>query len=220
LTYSTVGLQRYIWDYDPLGRLPAGSLYYIAHINWDSAESNPSLTYTNPNEQVKERIKDEGTGSSFKGNAERFSIGYNNVPPRPHIYREGRSSEELKVQPLTASQVVNIRTLKESWKTNPQYVYIGRKNSRYGLRDSKWRNPYPLKKESEREQILAKFREYILSRPDLLGQLGELEGKILVCWCKPKPCHGDILMELLRQRKLVGMKMLGDQSATGGSGEW
>ncbi len=114
-------------------------------------------------------------------------------------------------QPATvASQVVNVRTLKERWQTNPQYVYIGRKNSRYGLRDSKWRNPYPLKKEIEREQILAKFREYILSRPDLVAQLGELEGKILVCWCKPKPCHGDILVELLGKRHTLTLKFRPD----------
>jgi hypothetical protein len=30
----------------------------------------------------------------------------------------------------------------------------------------------------------------------LINQVSELKGKILGCWCKPKPCHGDILVEL------------------------
>ena len=29
----------------------------------------------------------------------------------------------------------------------------------------------------------------------------ELEGKELGCWCKPSPCHGDILIKLLKERQ-------------------
>ena len=32
-----------------------------------------------------------------------------------------------------------------------------------------------------------------------MGCLGELRGKILGCWCKPKPCHGDILVKLVEE---------------------
>ena len=31
--------------------------------------------------------------------------------------------------------------------------------------------------------------------PDLMAGLGDLVGKELGCWCKPKPCHGDILVK-------------------------
>src|SRR5437867_3416681 len=82
LTYRTIGLQRYP-GYETLGRLAAGSLYYNAYITWDSDGSNPSLTFRNPKEQVQEGIEYQGTGSSVKGTAERISISYNNVPPRP-----------------------------------------------------------------------------------------------------------------------------------------
>jgi hypothetical protein len=30
----------------------------------------------------------------------------------------------------------------------------------------------------------------------LLNDLVELKGKTLGCWCKPKTCHGDILVKL------------------------
>jgi hypothetical protein len=37
-----------------------------------------------------------------------------------------------------------------------------------------------------------------------MQSLDELEGKTLGCFCKPKPCHGDVLLELLSQKKLKG----------------
>ena len=34
-------------------------------------------------------------------------------------------------------------------------------------------------------------------KPQLLNDLHELKGKTLGCFCKPKICHGDILVELV-----------------------
>lgn len=70
-------------------------------------------------------------------------------------------------------------------------IYIGR--------GSKWGNPYPITATQDRETVIAKYREYILSKPELLKDLHELKGKTLGCFCKPKPCHGDILVELVNQ---------------------
>jgi hypothetical protein len=47
--------------------------------------------------------------------------------------------------------------------------------------------------ESRREAV-QKFEEYLLSNEELMGSLSELKGKTLGCWCKPKSCHGDILL--------------------------
>lgn len=78
-------------------------------------------------------------------------------------------------------------------------VYIGR--------PSKWGNPFSHKdntlakyKTETREEAIEKYREYILHRKDLLDCLHELRGKILGCWCAPKPCHGDVLIELIMER--------------------
>ena len=72
-------------------------------------------------------------------------------------------------------------------------VYVGR--------GSKWGNPYSHKEgtlaeyvvESRREAV-QRFEEYLLSNEELMGSLSELKGKTLGCWCKPKSCHGDILL--------------------------
>lgn len=81
-------------------------------------------------------------------------------------------------------------------------VYIGRG------RGSIWGNPFSHKHGTAAayvvdsvEEAVSKYREYIMSRPDLLEKIGELKGKRLGCWCKTKgnpdaPCHGDILAEL------------------------
>jgi hypothetical protein len=78
-------------------------------------------------------------------------------------------------------------------------IYIGR--------PSKWGNPYSHKdntlakyKTVSRDEAVEKYREYILNKPELLECLHELRGKVLSCWCKPKSCHGDILVELIMEK--------------------
>jgi hypothetical protein len=79
-------------------------------------------------------------------------------------------------------------------RKQPYDVYIGR--------PSKWGNPFEGGKDGSREQVIQKYREWILTQPDLLNSLGELQGKRLGCWCKPKACHGDVLVELCDGLKL------------------
>ncbi len=78
-------------------------------------------------------------------------------------------------------------------------VYIGRKLHMGGwkLDESKWANPFTVKQCGSAEVAVEKYKEYILSRQDLLGDLNQLQGKVLGCWCKPNICHGDVLVELL-----------------------
>jgi hypothetical protein len=65
-------------------------------------------------------------------------------------------------------------------------------------RDSKWGNPFFIGAEGNtREAVIAKYRSYLLCRPDLLAALEELRGKRLGCFCAPAECHGDVLVELL-----------------------
>lgn len=79
-------------------------------------------------------------------------------------------------------------------------VYIGRNLNMGGwkLPKSKWGNPFPVK-DIGRDEALRKYREYVLSTPELLNALPELGGKVLACWCHPDPCHGNILTELYNQ---------------------
>lgn len=77
-------------------------------------------------------------------------------------------------------------------------VYIGR--------PSKWGNPYSHLENTladfqvnTREEAIEKYREWIRDQSHLLNSLFELKDKVLGCWCSPKPCHGDVLIELLEE---------------------
>lgn len=68
-------------------------------------------------------------------------------------------------------------------------VYIGR--------GSKWGNPFPINDQNSREEVIEQFRVYlweqIKSGKITKEDLRELKGKRLGCFCKPKPCHGDVI---------------------------
>jgi hypothetical protein len=73
------------------------------------------------------------------------------------------------------------------------------KKSRYDVyigRPSKWGNPFEIGKDGTREEVIEKYREWIIKKPALMNALSELKGKVLGCWCSPKACHGDVLVEL------------------------
>lgn len=69
--------------------------------------------------------------------------------------------------------VVNIRFARYD-------VYIGRPSA-FG---NPFRGPFAIEG----------YREWLRGQPTLITQIrAELRGKILGCWCKPKPCHGDVI---------------------------
>jgi hypothetical protein len=78
-------------------------------------------------------------------------------------------------------------------------VYIGREVPEHELPASKWGNPFVMADESdvERERALASYREWVVEQPELMASLDELRGQRLGCWCAPKRCHGNVLVELL-----------------------
>lgn len=76
-------------------------------------------------------------------------------------------------------------------------VYVGRANPARGLAESIFANPYKIGRDGTREQVIERYLEHVLGRQELLLRLHELRGRRLACWCKPKPCHGDVLIELV-----------------------
>lgn len=73
-------------------------------------------------------------------------------------------------------------------------VYIGRKGRGH---DGYFGNPFDLRNFT-REEALAKFEEHFLSRVKSDAVFREkvlsLRGKKLGCFCKPRKCHGDIIV--------------------------
>lgn len=75
-------------------------------------------------------------------------------------------------------------------------VYIGR-GSMYG-------NPYVIGKHGTRSEVIAKYRkdlEDCLNESATQEALLALDGKDLVCFCTPLPCHGDVLIRAVERVK-------------------
>lgn len=67
--------------------------------------------------------------------------------------------------------------------------YIGRPTP-YG-------NPFVIGKDGTREEVIAKFTEYVNQNEALQSLIQKnLRGKDLVCFCAPLPCHGDVIIEI------------------------
>lgn len=59
-------------------------------------------------------------------------------------------------------------------------------------------NPYRIHEHGTREEVIEKFRRDAARDLALIDSLKTLKGKTLGCHCKPKACHGDVLVDLIR----------------------
>ncbi len=96
---------------------------------------------------------------------------------------ESRAKRPRELSPEKRTRAVNMRD-------EPYDVYIGRPSE--GL-TGPFGNPF------RAGEALKRFREYFLERvgrdTEFRAQVLALRGKRLGCYCKPKPCHGDIIAE-------------------------
>ena len=83
-------------------------------------------------------------------------------------------------------------------------VYIGRQMP--GFNGSMFANQYRIGVDGTRPEVLKKYelwlREQLRNSPFLMKEILKLDGKVLGCWCSPKPCHGDIIIKLINELKL------------------
>lgn len=67
----------------------------------------------------------------------------------------------------------------------------------YCGRPGRWGNPFVIGKDGSREEVIAKYRQWLLARPELVEKARqELKGKDLICWCAPDACHAEVLAEV------------------------
>lgn len=95
----------------------------------------------------------------------------------------------------------------EEWMKDPNNVYIGRagvifiNKQRFPKKASNFANPFKIGKNGTREEVIDKYREYIMLKLDndisLQQELISMKNKNLGCWCSPDMCHGHVLLELI-----------------------
>ena len=109
----------------------------------------------------------------------------------PKQYRAYKKWKKIKMeQTMEEGGVVNLRQ-------DDFDVYIGR-GSRFG-------NPFVIGKDGNRTEVIRMYREWITGieegpyDPPTKEVIMTLKGKVLGCFCKPKACHGDVLISLIRE---------------------
>ena len=87
-----------------------------------------------------------------------------------------------------------------TWSCEPCHLYIGRDMQCYleGVVGSKWQNPFTVKKYGL-TKCLELYEKKIRNSTELMAEIRELEGMELGCWCKPAPCHGDVLIKIFKE---------------------
>ena len=81
-----------------------------------------------------------------------------------------------------------------------RWLYIGRTMGAFGLSGSPLANPFRLDCGDERGATIARYRCWLWERMQagdelVLSALRSIDDdSVLVCWCKPRPCHGDVVV--------------------------
>lgn len=87
--------------------------------------------------------------------------------------------------------------------SGPRVVHV--KRDRYDVyigRPGPWGNPLQMGKEFTRSECIEHYKRYMAFRPDLRSKARkELRGKVLGCWCAPRACHGDVLLEIANREE-------------------
>lgn len=104
------------------------------------------------------------------------------------------------IQKTLTGKDAKIRTRVVNIKNEKYDVYIGRANKSHNLPQSPFANPFRLSDGYSRANAIKAYRQWFeaaLENPKFRAAVEKLRGKRLGCWCKPKPCHGDIIVEYL-----------------------
>lgn len=73
-------------------------------------------------------------------------------------------------------------------------------------RPSKWGNLWSHRTTTKalflvatRKEAIDKYEAWIRVQPHLIADLHTLRDQVLGCWCRPEPCHGDVLLALIEE---------------------
>lgn len=97
-----------------------------------------------------------------------------------------------------------IQTVNINKYDDDDYIYIGRPSLYGSPFSSKSKNIADIQV-GNKSEAMEKCSEYFKDNPDiiddLIKELSERGVHKLGCFCAPNPCHGDILIDLIEQRK-------------------
>lgn len=111
----------------------------------------------------------------------------------------------MKLPIVNLKNFRNRESLEVSFGSN--WMYIGRGDSRKGLERSPLANPFSHLKNANaiqcksREEAIAEYRKWLWEKikvcdKKVLQELYKIEKTtVLVCYCHPEPCHGEVVLK-------------------------
>jgi hypothetical protein len=91
---------------------------------------------------------------------------------------------DLEIRPDLTIRIYNRHAYREKFPKGA--VYVGR--------PSEFGNPFEMQGESDRITVCKQHRLWVLKDPSHVKRIRKkLEGRDLVCWCAPLPCHAETL---------------------------
>lgn len=107
----------------------------------------------------------------------------------------------------------NMETKVVNLYKNPYDVYIGRAGKG---QDGYFGNPIKLLPNEVSGATIERYKDYFYNRlendQEFKNKILSLKGKVLGCFCKPKECHGDVIVDYLNstsdfvERHLIQVK--------------
>jgi hypothetical protein len=85
---------------------------------------------------------------------------------------------------VSGERVVNLRQERYD-------LYIGR--------PSLFGNPFRIGPDGTRKEVLERYEAHVRASPQIMAHIPMLRGLTLGCYCKPKACHGDVLLKILKE---------------------
>ena len=112
-----------------------------------------------------------------------------------------RADEQARVDLVEAGQAV----LANQSKDKALIAWAYKKGLAVRIdRKSNLGNPFVLGKDGDRDAVCDSYNGHIDSDEKLLKEARGLAGKVLLCWCYPKRCHGETILAILEQDRLEG----------------
>lgn len=137
----------------------------------------------------------------------RVVFKYGSCNAKPELAKELRLKKDESSN--QTPKVVNVKVAYirpkykdvHEWMRDPNNVYIGRTMFVNGIRfpSSIWANKHKITEKVSRDEVLKLYEKDIRANKELMSKISTLNGKNLGCWCKPEPCHGDVLVKLYNE---------------------
>ena len=121
---------------------------------------------------------------------------------------DGETTDDSTRSATDSGQTTLLGDFEEGPEFTTELVNVstyGREGVRMIDRTTEFGNPFRLENdggEYTREESVERYREWFVdevdSNPEFREAVEDLRGETLGCWCKPKSCHGDVILAYLR----------------------